>query len=212
MSKQAFLTIAHHASGELVEKKSRFIAFAALAADEKEAQDFLAEIKAAHREARHHVYAYIVGPGGQIQRSCDDGEPAGTGGRPVLEAIKNAGLQNTVIMVVRYFGGILLGTGGLSRAYGKSAALALQAAGIMENLPGRKLLLTFDYTLLGVMENWLALRGFEADKNFSEIIAFSCLIPENLLEESIGELEAVSQGKVRMMDLGGGYWIKRPLK
>lgn len=113
---EPIITITQPISAELIEKKSRFIAQAAPVDSEKQAQSFLEEIRNKHRGARHNVYAWIIGSNNEVMRSSDDGEPAGTGGKPVLETIKKSSLQNIVLVVTRYFGGILLGAGGLTRS------------------------------------------------------------------------------------------------
>ena len=125
----AYRTIAEVAGAEIVEKKSRFIGRIAPVADEEEALAFIAEVKAAHRMARHNVYAYVL-RGGRI-RYTDDGEPAKTAGMPTLEAIQHAGLEDVAVVVTRYFGGILLGTGGLVRAYTDATKAAIEAARIV---------------------------------------------------------------------------------
>ena len=125
----AYQTIAEVAEAEIVEKKSRFIGRIAPVADEEEALAFIAEVKAAHRMARHNVYAYVL-RGGRI-RYTDDGEPAKTAGMPTLEAIQHAGLEDVAVVVTRYFGGILLGTGGLVRAYTDATKAAIEAARIV---------------------------------------------------------------------------------
>lgn len=125
----AYQTIAEVAEAEIVEKKSRFIGRIAPVADEEEALAFIAEVKAAHRMARHNVYAYVL-RGGRI-RYTDDGEPAKTAGMPTLEAIQHAGLTDVAVVVTRYFGGILLGTGGLVRAYTDATKAAIEAARIV---------------------------------------------------------------------------------
>ena len=128
---QAFLTLAGPAAAELVEKKSRFIGYAAPVVDEAAALAFVQEIKARHRDATHNCYAYQAGDNDQFQRSSDDGEPSGTAGRPILEVIRGRGLKNTAVVVTRYFGGILLGTGGLVLA-----GLVMAAAIAATFLPG----------------------------------------------------------------------------
>ncbi len=120
-------TLAKVAIAELEEKKSVFIAAAAPVSSEEQARAFIEEVKRKYHDARHHVYAYVVGA---VSRYSDDGEPQGTGGIPMLNAIKNSGATDMCIVVTRYFGGILLGTGGLSRAYGGAARDAIEAAGI----------------------------------------------------------------------------------
>ena len=124
-------TVAEYGSDEFTEKKSKFIGYVKHVETEEEANQFIAEIKSKHWDAKHNVYAYILGENGSTQRSTDDGEPAGTAGRPVLEVIKGENLTNTAVVVTRYFGGVLLGTGGLVRAYGKAAKLAIENAEIV---------------------------------------------------------------------------------
>lgn len=116
-------------SVSFTEKKSEFISYVARIETEQEALDFIAKIKQKHKDATHNVYAYIV-KGTQIARASDDGEPQGTAGMPVLEVIKREGVVGVCIVVTRYFGGILLGAGGLIRAYAKSAKLGLDNAQI----------------------------------------------------------------------------------
>ena len=125
----AYKTIAAPAEAEIVEKKSRFIGQIAPVSTEEEALAFIAEVKAAHRMARHNVYAYVL-RGGRV-RYTDDGEPAKTAGMPTLEAIQHAGLEDVAVVVTRYFGGILLGTGGLVRAYTDATKAAIEAADIV---------------------------------------------------------------------------------
>lgn len=124
-------TLAGCASGEIEEKKSVFIADAAPVSSEDEARAFIDAVKKKYHDASHHVYAYVLA-GGSVARYSDDGEPQGTGGIPVLNVIKSSGASDCVIVVTRYFGGTLLGTGGLSRAYGSAAKAAADAAGIAE--------------------------------------------------------------------------------
>ena len=125
----AYKTIAAPAEAEIVEKKSRFIGQIAPVSTEEEALAFIAEVKATHRMARHNVYAYVL-RGGRV-RYTDDGEPAKTAGMPTLEAIQHAGLEDVAVVVTRYFGGILLGTGGLVRAYTYATKAAIEAADIV---------------------------------------------------------------------------------
>ena len=124
---EEYRTIRGTASGEYEEKKSRFIASAAHVESEEEAVAFLEQIRAANRTARHNVYAYKLRAGNR-ERYSDDGEPAKTAGTPVLEVIGHSGLTDLIVVVTRYFGGILLGTGGLVRAYTSAASSALEAA------------------------------------------------------------------------------------
>ena len=122
-----YKTVSEFGVDEFVEKRSRFIGYCKPVKTQEEADAFVAEIKSKHWDARHNVYAYVLSEN-NIMRSSDDGEPQGTAGVPVLDAIRKAGIVNAVVVVTRYFGGILLGTGGLVRAYSHGASLALAAA------------------------------------------------------------------------------------
>lgn len=151
--RESYITAGRSASAELLIQKSRFICFAARAETEQEALDFINSIKEQHRAANHNCSAYLVGAHNSIQKANDDGEPSGTAGVPILEVLKKKGLNDTVIVVTRYFGGIKLGSGGLIRAYGKSASEALAAAGIVERRLHSVTKVTIDYTWLGKVEN-----------------------------------------------------------
>ncbi len=127
----SYLTIKNEAIGEYEEKRSKFIGVAYPCANEQEALTRLEEIKTSHWDARHNCFAYVV-ENGRIARFSDDGEPHGTAGKPILEVINGKGLQNVAVVVTRYFGGVLLGTGGLVRAYTKACKEALENAKIVE--------------------------------------------------------------------------------
>lgn len=125
-----YKTVANSASDEFVEKRSRFIGFCKPVKTEREAVDFISEIRTAHRSASHNVYAYSL-RGDNIKRFSDDGEPSGTAGMPTLDVIVKNQIYDVCIVVTRYFGGVLLGTGGLVRAYSHAAKIALDAAKIV---------------------------------------------------------------------------------
>ncbi len=125
-----YMTLREEGHAVYEEKRSEFLGFAMHVENEQDAQSLIRRIREAHYDARHHVYAYVLG-GGVIQRYSDDGEPQGTGGMPVLEVLRKSGLDDACVVVTRYFGGILLGAGGLVRAYTAAAKLAIEAAGII---------------------------------------------------------------------------------
>ena len=129
-----YRTVSREASAEFTERRSRFIGHAAPVASGEEAAAFLRKIRMENREARHNVYAFSLRRG-QTRRHSDDGEPQGTAGMPVLDVLLKSGVTDTEIVVTRYFGGILLGAGGLVRAYSRAASLALQAAGVATMRP-----------------------------------------------------------------------------
>lgn len=148
----SYYTVKNKAESELSIKKSRFISNVAPVESTDQAEDFILSIKEKYREATHNVYAYLIGHQGLIQKASDDGEPSGTAGRPILEVIKNKNLQNVVIVVTRYFGGKLLGTGGLIRAYGQSAVQGIEAANEVEKILHTRLSVSVEYTQYGVLQ------------------------------------------------------------
>ena len=147
-----YYTIKKESSAQYEEKKSIFIATTKCINTEENAKDFINTIKTRNKEARHNVYAYAIGSNMDIQRMSDDGEPQGTGGMPVLQVIKKSQLTDVIIVVTRYFGGILLGSAGLCRAYGKAASEAIKNAQIVEKILGCKLIITIDYEFLGKIQ------------------------------------------------------------
>ncbi len=159
MEIKEYKTVNGFASAQITEKKSRFIANAANAENEEQAREFIACIKKKYYDARHNCYAYIVGENGECQKFSDDGEPASTAGKPIFDVLKGCCLTNTVVVVTRYFGGILLGTGGLVRAYGKSARLAVESAGIAQMMLIREVLIKCDYSLLGKLQYEISQKG-----------------------------------------------------
>ncbi len=191
------LSIAAPAQAELIEKKSRFIANIFPVDTEEAAAAALAQIRRQYKDANHHVYAMQIGSNNQIQRSNDDGEPAGTGGRPILEAIKHQNLQNTLIIVTRYFGGVLLGSGGLVRAYGKSAALAIDAAQIIKLIPGQTWAIHFDYPLIAKIEILLNNQSIQiAEKSYLDKVCFLIKIPTDLAPSIIEQLNNLANGNL----------------
>lgn len=147
-----YKTILAQAEAEIVEKKSRFIATVRPVKTEEEARAFIDELKKKYWDATHNVFAYQLGERNEIQRFSDDGEPQGTAGMPVLNVLKGEDVKDTAIVVTRYFGGTLLGTGGLVRAYGKAAKEGLLAAGIAELVLYRRYHVTVDYTDSGKVQ------------------------------------------------------------
>ncbi|MCR8645614.1 YigZ family protein [Paenibacillus sp. N1-5-1-14] len=150
-----YRTLQQLGSAEIIIKKSRFIGFATPVTTEEEAIQFIERIKKEHWNATHNCSAYMIGERDEIQKQSDDGEPSGTAGKPILEVIKNKGLKNVAIVVTRYFGGIMLGAGGLIRAYTDGAVVGIEAAGVIAQVLHREVSLTIDYTWLGKVENEL---------------------------------------------------------
>jgi uncharacterized YigZ family protein len=159
VTKRTYLTVARQASAEIEVKRSRFLAYVARVDDEAAARSFVERIRKQHWDARHNCSAFVLGPAGEVARSNDDGEPSGTAGAPMLEVLRGAAVSDVVVVVTRYFGGVLLGAGGLVRAYGDAVRAGLDEAGVLE----RRLLdlwdLTVDHGDVGRLENDLRGRG-----------------------------------------------------
>lgn len=147
-----YFTIKDQVSAQFEEKKSVFIGHVKRVYTEEEAKEFISKIRSEQKEARHNVYAYVIGENMGIQRYSDDGEPQGTGGIPVLEVIKKNEITDVVVVVTRYFGGVLLGKGGLVRAYSKGAAMAVSEGGIVEKVKGEVLDIILEYDMLGKVQ------------------------------------------------------------
>lgn len=150
-----YKTTAENGTASYEIQKSRFIAYTSHVETEAEARDFVAAIKKKHFDARHNCSAWVLGADSSQQKSNDDGEPGGTAGNPILEAIKQHGLTNVIVVVTRYFGGIKLGAGGLIRAYSHTASLGLEATPCLEVKPFCLMEAEMDYSLLGTVENWI---------------------------------------------------------
>lgn len=146
MSK-GYRTLGKAASEEFIVNKSRFIGHGAPVTSEEEALQYLSSIRERYRDASHHCYAYIIGKNAGIMRYQDDGEPSGTAGQPIIEVMKVREVVNACVVVVRYFGGVLLGAGGLTRAYSKGAAAAIDACGVVSMEPSARLQLSLPYAL-----------------------------------------------------------------
>jgi uncharacterized YigZ family protein len=155
----SYLTIGRDADAEVEVRRSRFLCVLRHVEDETAARAVVAEQRSAHHDARHHCSAFVLGPRSEVQRSSDDGEPAGTAGAPMLEVLRGAGLSDTAVVVTRWFGGTLLGAGGLVRAYGDAARAGLAAAGTVRRGLVREHLLEVDHADAGRVETELRTRG-----------------------------------------------------
>lgn len=138
--------------GEIIEKKSRFIATVAPVSTEDDALVFIEETKKKYWDARHNCHAFVIGANNETTRCSDDGEPSGTAGKPMLDVLLKQDLHNTAVVVTRYFGGTLLGTGGLVRAYTSAVIEGLAASTIIEKLPGTRFSIETDYTYMGKIQ------------------------------------------------------------
>ncbi len=158
--REQYRTVSHYARIEIEERKSRFIATCSPLASEAEAIALLSGIRNEFPDATHHVYAWIIGGDQVLQRYSDDGEPQGTAGLPVLDALRKAGIESAGLVVTRYFGGTLLGSGGLVRAYSQAATLAVEAAGPVTLQLCQRFNLTVSYSDLELLRRRLAQAGY----------------------------------------------------
>ncbi|HOK43684.1 MAG TPA: YigZ family protein [Thermoclostridium caenicola] len=187
-----YRTVYQEATFIYEEKRSRFIARVLPVRTEEEAIGFINRVRSESRDATHHCYAYYIEGDTTYQRYSDDGEPAGTAGIPILEVIKKRQLVNIVIVVVRYFGGILLGAGGLVRAYGKAAAGGVLEAREIRVKSCVEAKIYVEYHLSGKLQNMLLSEGFIlGGTEYSDRVTFKVLIDENQkgnLEEKVSEI------------------------
>lgn len=189
-----YKTVQICAKDEFVEKKSRFIGHAAPAASEAQARAFIEQIRSRYWDASHHVYAYVLRAGG-VTRFSDDGEPSGTAGMPVLEVIRREDVSDVVVVVTRYFGGTLLGAGGLIRAYAKGAKIGLDAARIITMATYARFSLGCDYHSYGKVENLLHAEGaLIEDTVFEADVKLTFLLPAPKQDAFVKKLTELSAG------------------
>lgn len=182
-------------SGIYEEKKSRFLATACPVNSEEEVQRILAEERKKYWDARHHCYAYCIGSRGELSRFSDDGEPGGTAGRPILDVIQGSGITNQLIVVTRYFGGVLLGTGGLVRAYGSAAKAALASAEAVTVYEGEEWQLLCDYGDLSKLEKALDSMGLcRGDKEFGTDVSLKLYLKAGEAEALLPALAEATAG------------------
>ncbi len=201
MSQMPYQTVAQMCSVSFTEKRSEFIGYLAPAQTSEEAVDFIARIRQQHWDATHNVYAYILRDGGQMRYS-DDGEPSGTAGVPVLEVLQKRGLQDVCAVVTRYFGGILLGAGGLIRAYAHTASLAVDAAQILHIAPCTQLVLETDYAQYGKINYLLPQYSVRLlDSDFGVLVRLTLLLPSDRTQAFEKALTDLTNGTVRVVQI-----------
>ena len=202
----AYHTLKAFGTDEFTVSKSRFIGYAKPAETEEEALAFLREIRGKHRDARHCCYAYVIGRNAGIMRYSDDGEPGGTAGMPMMDVLRGMELVNCCVGVVRYFGGILLGTGGLVRAYTEGCKIAVQAAGpVMMELSSR-CLCEVPYPLWDRVQ--YTLRGLPvqvSDCEYGTAVCFTLLVREHDAETALAALTRVTDGRLTALPDGESW-------
>lgn len=200
-----YLTIEKPAQDSFIEKKSEFIGYIAPVKTNDEAVAFINEVKALHRKARHNVYAYILRQD-NISRYSDDGEPQGTAGTPVLDVLRKRGLTDVCVVVTRYFGGILLGGGGLVRAYSHAASLACDKAKVMDMRRCQRLVISCDYNMYGKISYILPdFKVLTLAEDFGENVTLELLVMCEMLEGLRKKLTDITNGGADIQDAGELY-------
>lgn len=200
-----YKTVAERVESRFIEKKSEFIGYLAPVTTEEEAVAFVNEIRALHRKAKHNCYAFILREG--IARHSDDGEPSGTAGAPMYDVLRHEGLTDVACVVTRYFGGVLLGTGGLVRAYTKATSDAVSEAKIKVMAMAVELGLTFDYSLYNIIPRAFAEYDVKVtSEDFADNVRISLFVRKELAEKLTADLVELSNGRIKI-DLGDEQWF-----
>lgn len=192
----AYKIVYRGGEGEIVEKKSRFIATVQPVHSEEEALEFINGLKKKYWNATHNCSAFVVGEHQELQRCSDDGEPQGTAGRPMLDVLLGADIHDAAVVVTRYFGGTLLGTGGLVRAYSKAVQAGLAGSEVIEKIKGSRITIETDYNGIGKLQYLLGQRGIPiVDSAYSEVVKTSVLVQENQVAELCEAVTEATNGK-----------------
>ena len=206
MASASYKTLMKRGCDEFIVNKSRFIGYGAPAETEEEALAFLAEIRKKHADATHNCYAYIIGRNMGVMRYSDDGEPGGTAGMPIIEVMKNRGVVNACVVVTRYFGGVLLGAGGLVRAYTQGAVTAIDACGIGVMHPTARYMVDVSYPMLSRVEYFLkSAPVIVEDKDFSDVITLTLLVKCADEDKLLADLTQLSEGRLEPMRFDETY-------
>lgn len=194
--KRQYRVLYEGGSGEYTEKKSRFIAHLYSVDTEAEALGYIEKIKKKYWDARHNCYAFVIGEHMEIQRFSDDGEPQGTAGKPILDVLLGENVHNTLIIVTRYFGGTLLGTGGLVRAYTKASREGLANSIIIEKKSGFVLEICTDYNGVGKIQYLLGQNGIDIlNSEYGQDVRMELLVPDDMLDDVMAGITEVTAGK-----------------
>ncbi len=192
----AYKTVHIGGQGEIEEKKSRFIANVRPVFTENEALDFLSEMRKKYWDARHNCYAFTIGSHSELQRCSDDGEPGGTAGRPILSVLLNGEIRNCIIVVTRYFGGTLLGTGGLVRAYQAAAQAGLDASTIIVRHTGQKMTILTDYNHIGKLQHLLSQEHVPTlGSRYTESVEIDIIVPVDSVQDLTDRITEATGGR-----------------
>lgn len=206
---ERYKTVCTGGTGELVEKKSRFIATVRPVENEGQALAFIEETRKKYWDARHNCYAYTVGLNRENTRASDDGEPSQTAGRPMLDVLLGAQLYNTAVVVTRYFGGILLGTGGLVRAYSGAVSKGLEACTIIEKIYGVSLSVSTDYNGYGKLQYLAAQNDYAMlDTEFGQDVKMRLLVSRDQENAAVKLITEATSGRAAVEKTDELYFAK----
>lgn len=198
-----YKSVKGEAIGEITEKNSRFIATIRPVSSQEEALAFIEEMKKKYWDARHNCSAYIIGADKPLERCSDDGEPSRTAGMPMLDILHGDGLSDIAVVVTRYFGGVLLGTGGLVRAYQGAVRAALNNAHIITRRTMHRQSLTTDYTSYGKFQYYAASDGIIIENtDFADAVTITFLASDEVLGTISAKMTEITSGKCIFTDLG----------
>lgn len=204
----AYNVINKPGEGEVEDRKSRFIGHAIYISSEEEAIEIIEKIKKKYWDARHNCYAYVLGERGEIQRFSDDGEPGGTAGKPILEVINSENLRNALIVVTRYFGGTLLGTGGLVRAYTNASKECLANADIRSMVYARRISILSDYTAVGKLQYQFAESNINIEEtNYTDKVEFIIVVEDAKADKVVEEVTSATNGKSEISVIDTGFFM-----
>ena len=204
-----YKTVYRGGEAEIVEKKSRFIATVIPVKSEEEAITFIESLKKQYWNATHNCFAYVIGDHFQTQRCSDDGEPSGTAGRPMLDVLLSEEVHDVAVVVTRYFGGTLLGTGGLVRAYQGATKAGLGAATMITKFYGQKVSVKTDYTGLGKIQYILGQRGLQIlHSEYTDSVTLEVLLPETQTRQVMAESTEGTNGQAVMEILEDCYFAE----
>ena len=204
---EQYKTVYEGGTGEIVEKKSRFIANVRPVETEEEALAFIEEMKKKYWDARHNCSAYILGERQEQMRCSDDGEPSQTAGKPMMDVLDGAGLTNTAVVVTRYFGGTLLGTGGLVRAYSAAVQEGLKNSRIITKYWGTELLVGTDYNGIGKLQYLFGQRQIPIlDAEYTDQVQFTVLVPVSRVQEIRKAVTEATSGQALREEIGDVFF------
>lgn len=204
---KSYKVIIGSANDEIEIKKSRFIGQTFPVGSIEEADTIIKDVSKKYWDARHNCYAYIIGQGSEVQRFSDNGEPSGTAGKPILEVLKTEGITNSLIIVTRYFGGTLLGTGGLVRAYTKASQAAIAVSKIAVMTFGQKLTFTIGYDMVDKIQHAFGEIGIKLDNPiYGADVSYDIVVRESDIDKTIGIITQITSARAVIIEGQKDYY------